>query len=96
MQEKIVVVGINGPSINKDFDEKKLPKFQNSHVKNGSSVKSKKNSNIICTQFLEKKNWTILKFVAIFFDMGQQLPRQILTKFKKIQNSKIFFLKFLI
>ena len=31
-------------SINKNFDEKKFPKFQNFHVKNGSSVKWKKNS----------------------------------------------------
>ena len=39
MKEKIVAGGINGLSINKDFDVKKFPKFQNFHVKNGSSVK---------------------------------------------------------
>ena len=42
MWEKIVAGGINGLSINKDFDVKKFPKFQNFHVKNGSSVKWKK------------------------------------------------------
>ena len=42
MWEKIVAGGINGLCINKDFDEKKIPKFQNFHIKNGSSVKWKK------------------------------------------------------
>jgi hypothetical protein len=39
MKELIVAGGINGLSINKDFDEKFFPKFLNFHVKNGSSVK---------------------------------------------------------
>ena len=34
---------------------------------------------------------TYPKFGATFFDLGLQLPRQILTKSKKFQNSKIFF-----
>ena len=33
---------------------------------------------------------TYPKFGATFFDLGLQLPRQILTKSKKFQNSKIF------
>ena len=44
MWEKIVAGGINGLSINNDFDVKKFPKFQNFHVKNESSVKWKKKS----------------------------------------------------
>ena len=39
MWEKIVAGVINGLSINKNFDEIFFPKFQNFHVKNGSSVK---------------------------------------------------------
>ena len=39
MREKIVAGVINGLSINKNFDEKKIPKFENFHVKNESSVK---------------------------------------------------------
>ena len=37
---------------------------------------------------------TYPKFGATFFDLGWQLPRQILKKSKKFQNSK-FFLKIL-
>ena len=39
MKEKIVAGGINGLSINEDFDVKKFPKFQNFHIKNGLSAK---------------------------------------------------------
>ena len=42
--EKIVTGVIDGLSINKNFDEKKIPKFQDFRVKNGSSVKRKKKS----------------------------------------------------
>ena len=35
------------------------------------------------------------KFGVHFFDLGWQLPRQILTKSKKFQNSKIFLGKFI-
>ena len=34
---------------------------------------------------------TYPKFGATFFDLGQQLPRQILTKSKKFQNPKFFW-----
>jgi hypothetical protein len=37
---------------------------------------------------------TYPKFGATFFDLGRQLPRQILTKSKKFQNSKTFLGKF--
>ena len=75
MWEKIVAGGINGLSINKDFDVKKFPKFQTFHVKNGSSVKLKKKSKH-CLQtmylgdfwsytiFLDK---TKTKFLLMYF-----------------------------
>ena len=44
MWEKIIAGVINGLSIDKNFDEIFFPKFQNFHVKNGSSVKWKKKS----------------------------------------------------
>ena len=37
---------------------------------------------------------TYPKFGATFFDLGLQLPRQILTKSKKFKNSKFFVGKF--
>ena len=55
MCEKIVAGGINGLSINKDFDKKKSknPKF--SHQKWVECEMRKKNQNIICPQFLENR-----------------------------------------
>ena len=41
MWEKIVAGGINGLSINKDFEVKKFPKFQFFHVKNWNFFTSK-------------------------------------------------------
>ena len=75
----------------------KIPKFSR---QKWVECETKKNQNIICPSFLESRIGTTIqkilkcmtypKFGATFFDLGLQLPRQILTKSKKFQNPKFF------